>query len=91
MSNLRQAAQQAIEELANARDHIYLLPENAQAMTEAEMLDRLDAVITVLRAAIAKSVGGIPPSTPGSATRSADSAESFGKPEKPPRGRDPED
>lgn len=52
--NLRQAAEEALDALANAKDHIYLLPENAQALTEAEMLERLHTAITALRTALAE-------------------------------------
>jgi hypothetical protein len=38
----------ALEELQNARDHIYLLPENEQPLTEEQILNRINAAITVL-------------------------------------------
>jgi hypothetical protein len=38
----------ALEELQNARDHIYLLPENEQPLTEEQILNRISAAITVL-------------------------------------------
>lgn len=39
---------QALEELANARDHIWLSAENAQPLSEAEMLEKLQTAITAL-------------------------------------------
>lgn len=38
----------ALKELQNARDHIYLLPENEQPLTEEQILNRINAAITVL-------------------------------------------
>lgn len=49
-----EALRMALDELANARDHIYLLPENAQALTEKEMLDSLGKTIDACREALAQ-------------------------------------
>ena len=55
MSELIKAAKQALEELQNARDHIWLLPENEQPLTDDEMLDKIRAAITALNQAIAEA------------------------------------
>ena len=52
MTYLHTAAKLALEELANARDHIYLSPENEQALTDEEMLNKLQAVISYLHQAL---------------------------------------
>jgi len=44
----RELMKLALEELQNARDHIYLLPENEQPLTEEQILNRISAAITVL-------------------------------------------
>lgn len=44
----RELMKLALEELQNARDHIYLLPENEQPLTEEQILNRINAAITVL-------------------------------------------
>jgi len=55
MSELIKAAKQALEELQNARDHIWLLPEKAQPLTEKQMLKKLRAAIIALHQAIAEA------------------------------------
>ena len=44
----RELMKLALEELQNARDHIYLLPENEQPLTEEQILNRINAAITLL-------------------------------------------
>ena len=44
----RELMKLALEELQNARDHIYLLPENEQPLNEEQILNRINAAIAVL-------------------------------------------
>lgn len=46
----------ALKELQNARDHIYLLPENEQPLTEEQILNRINAAITVLHQEVYRDV-----------------------------------
>ena len=56
MSALRTAAQQALTEMANARDYIWLLDEGGTGVSEEEILDKIANAITALRAALAEPV-----------------------------------
>ena len=44
----RELMKLALKELQNARDHIYLLPENEQPLTEEQILNRINVAIAVL-------------------------------------------
>ena len=48
MAELIKAARHALEELANARDHLWLSPENAQPLTDEEMLTKIQAAFCAL-------------------------------------------
>ena len=52
MSDLRKAAQQALEALGNVRDYIYLLPDGR--ITEQDQLSDLRKAIVALRDALAQ-------------------------------------
>lgn len=56
MSTLRNAAQQALTEMANARDYIWLLEEGGTGVSEKEILNKIANVITDLRAALKEPV-----------------------------------
>lgn len=54
MTDLRKAAKQALYELGNARDHIWL-PESEKPLTDEEMINKLQAALCVLGKALAQS------------------------------------
>ena len=56
MTTLRTAAQQALIEIANARDYIWLLDEGGTGVSEEEMLKNIAKIITTLKAALADPV-----------------------------------
>lgn len=53
-SDLKTAAQQALTEMANARDYIWLLDEGGTGVSEEEILNKIANAITALRAALAE-------------------------------------
>ena len=56
MTTLREAAQQALWELGNVRDYIWLLNSGGIGCTEQEQLDELRRVIVVLKDVLAQPV-----------------------------------
>lgn len=52
MIKLHKAARQAIDALQEARDHIYLSPDNEQNLTDAEILEKVGAAIISLHNAL---------------------------------------
>ena len=54
MTTLREAAQQALTEMANARDYIWLLEEGGTGVSEEEMLNKIANAITALHTALAE-------------------------------------
>ena len=54
MTTLRQAAEMALTEIANARDYIWLLNEGGIGVSEKEMLEKMAKTITDIRAALAE-------------------------------------
>jgi hypothetical protein len=53
MTTLREAAQLAMTEMANARDYIWLLNEGGTGVSEEEMIEKMAKTIIDLRAALA--------------------------------------
>lgn len=53
MTSLREAAAQALTELANARDYIWLLDDGGIGVSEEEILNKIANAITSLRTALA--------------------------------------
>lgn len=49
---LREAAHQALIEMANARDYIWLLDEGGTGVSEEEILNKITNAIIALRAAL---------------------------------------